>query len=49
MLKAEDFDAVFYPGGHGPLGDLISDEDSIRLGHAPGSPEPGSGAVTRVS
>jgi len=27
----EDFDAVFYPGGHGPLWDLANDEHSIRL------------------
>lgn len=26
-----DFDAVFYPGGHGPLWDLANDEDSIAL------------------
>ncbi len=26
-----DFDAIFYSGGHGPLWDLVSDEDSIRL------------------
>lgn len=25
------FDAVFYPGGHGPLWDLANDEDSIKL------------------
>lgn len=25
------FDAVFYPGGHGPLWDLAEDADSIRL------------------
>ena len=25
------FDAVFYPGGHGPLWDLAEDTDSIRL------------------
>ncbi len=25
------FDAVFYPGGHGPLWDLAGDPDSIRL------------------
>lgn len=25
------FDAVFYPGGHGPLWDLAEDRDSIRL------------------
>lgn len=30
-LKAIDFDAVFYPGGHGPLWDLNKDTDSIRL------------------
>jgi putative intracellular protease/amidase len=30
-MKAEDFDAVFYPGGHGPLWDLHSDRDSIAL------------------
>jgi putative intracellular protease/amidase len=26
-----DFDAVFYPGGHGPLWDLAEDQDSISL------------------
>ena len=30
-VKAEDFDAVFYPGGHGPLWDLAEDKDSVRL------------------
>src|SRR5690606_2748273 len=30
-IKAEDFDAVFYPGGHGPLWDLAEDPASIRL------------------
>lgn len=30
-LQADDFDAVFYPGGHGPLWDLVNDGDSIRL------------------
>lgn len=29
--NAADYDAVFYPGGHGPLWDLVSDEHSIRL------------------
>lgn len=28
-IKAEDFDAVFYPGGHGPLWDLAEDKQSI--------------------
>ncbi len=30
-LDAADFDAVFYPGGHGPLWDLSGDADSISL------------------
>ena len=30
-MKAADFDAVFYPGGHGPLWDLTNDSDSIKL------------------
>ncbi|WP_193162091.1 type 1 glutamine amidotransferase domain-containing protein [Microbulbifer hainanensis] len=30
-IKAGDFDAVFYPGGHGPLWDLAEDSDSIAL------------------
>jgi putative intracellular protease/amidase len=29
--QADDFDAVFYPGGHGPLWDLHNDADSIAL------------------
>lgn len=30
-VKADDFDAVFYPGGHGPLWDLAEDRSSIAL------------------
>ena len=30
-VSANDFDAIFYPGGHGPLWDLTSDVDSIHL------------------
>ena len=30
-ISHEDFDAVFYPGGHGPLWDLTNDNDSIKL------------------
>ncbi|MDO6492472.1 MULTISPECIES: type 1 glutamine amidotransferase domain-containing protein [unclassified Cellulophaga] len=30
-INADDFDAVFYPGGHGPLWDLANDEKSIAL------------------
>ena len=40
-MKVEDFDAIFYPGGHGPLWDLTNDADSIRLieqFHAAGKP-----------
>jgi putative intracellular protease/amidase len=30
-VKQEDFDTVFYPGGHGPMWDLAEDEHSIKL------------------
>lgn len=30
-LNPDDYDAVFYPGGHGPLWDLACDSDSISL------------------
>ena len=30
-IKESDFDAVMYPGGHGPLWDLTNDKDSIAL------------------
>jgi putative intracellular protease/amidase len=30
-INADDFDAVFYPGGHGPLWDLANDKTSIAL------------------
>lgn len=30
-VDAASFDAVFYPGGHGPLWDLAEDHDSIAL------------------
>ena len=30
-VHASDFDAVFYPGGHGPLWDLAEDAQSIAL------------------
>ncbi len=30
-VAANDFDAVFYPGGHGPLWDLVEDPASIDL------------------
>jgi putative intracellular protease/amidase len=30
-VKASDYNAVFYPGGHGPLWDLVQDAKSIAL------------------
>jgi putative intracellular protease/amidase len=30
-VKQEDFDTVFYPGGHGPMWDLAEDENSRKL------------------
>ncbi len=30
-VSERDFDAVFYPGGHGPLWDLAENSDSINL------------------
>jgi putative intracellular protease/amidase len=30
-VKASDYDAVFYPGGHGPMWDLTEDPKSITL------------------
>lgn len=31
QVEAADFDAIFYPGGHGPLWDLAEDRNSIAL------------------
>ncbi len=31
QVSADDYDAVFYPGGHGPLWDLTNAPDSIAL------------------
>jgi putative intracellular protease/amidase len=30
-VKADDFDTVFYPGGHGPMWDLAEDRNSAKL------------------
>ena len=30
-VSLDDYDAIFYPGGHGPLWDLAEDADSIAL------------------
>jgi len=29
--RASEFDALFYPGGHGPMFDLATDKDSIKI------------------
>lgn len=30
-IKPDDYDAIFYPGGHGPLWDLAEDQHSVKL------------------
>ncbi|MCC8404657.1 type 1 glutamine amidotransferase domain-containing protein [Paraburkholderia sp. MMS20-SJTN17] len=30
-IKADDYDTIFYAGGHGPMWDLTNDKDSIAL------------------
>ena len=30
-ISSDDYDGIFYPGGHGPLWDLTNDADSINL------------------
>ena len=30
-VRREDFDTLFYPGGHGPMWDLAEDPNSVRL------------------
>lgn len=30
-MRSEDFDAIFYPGGHGPMWDLVDNRNSIAL------------------
>jgi putative intracellular protease/amidase len=30
-MKSDDFDTVYYPGGHGPMWDLAEDPNSIAL------------------
>ena len=30
-VRQEDFDTVFYPGGHGPMWDIAEDKHSIKL------------------
>jgi putative intracellular protease/amidase len=41
IVSADDYDAVFFPGGHGPLWDLAEDRDALALIerlHAAGRP-----------
>ena len=44
-VSASDVDAVFYPGGHGPLWDLAEDADSIALIEASAAANRPVGAV----
>lgn len=44
-VSADDFDAIFYPGGHGPLWDLAEDSDSKSLIEAFASSDRPVGAV----
>ena len=44
-VNAGDYDAVFYPGGHGPLWDLAEDKHSIALLEAMASSSKPIGAV----
>ena len=30
-VRQEDYDTLFYPGGHGPMWDLAEDKDSVKL------------------
>src|SRR5262249_24674969 len=30
-MNSEDFDTIFYPGGHGPMWDLVDNPDSLAL------------------
>lgn len=48
-VKADDFDAVFYPGGHGPLWDLFDNRDSIALIEAFWAQKKVVGAVCHAS
>ena len=44
-VSADDFDAIFYPGGHGPLWDLAENSDSRSLIEAFASSDRPVGAV----
>src|SRR6516162_1416557 len=35
-VKQEDYDTVFYPGGHGPMWDMAADKPAALVCHAPG-------------
>ncbi len=44
-VVADGFDAIFYPGGHGPLWDLTDNADSLRLINAFAAADKPIGAV----
>ena len=48
-LDASNYDAVFYPGGHGPLWDLTNDQDSKRIIESFASNDRPIGAVCHAS
>ncbi len=48
-VSVQDYDAVFYPGGHGPLWDLVDDKDSIQLIETALQQEKPVGAVCHAS
>ncbi|MCJ2376973.1 type 1 glutamine amidotransferase domain-containing protein [Vibrio sp. ZSDZ34] len=48
-VSVKDYDAVFYPGGHGPLWDLVDDKDSIQLIETALQQEKPVGAVCHAS
>ncbi|MFT5741164.1 MAG: putative intracellular protease/amidase [Planctomycetota bacterium] len=48
-IDAGNYDAVFYPGGHGPLWDLTNDQDSKNLIEAFASNDRPIGAVCHAS
>jgi len=44
-IRPDDFDCVFYPGGHGPIWDLVEDRASIALIEAMSAAKKPVGAV----
>ena len=48
-VNASDFDGVFYPGGHGPMWDLVNDAQSIGLIEAFWAADKGVSTVCHAS